>query len=185
MYETVPVFQDTWIECLGDLGRYRMAVEDDDIRDRDVWASTSRLWYSKAADKTPEVGRLHHHLAILARPNILYQLFYYCKSLGVLQPFMPSRETILTLFDAIFTPEGVCPMALPVDAEFVHLHGINFTHLDMEKFDHCLTKFLVTLDVHISDPRSRWKVSDNSFPLQISCQTRQLGLEQHANEYEV
>ncbi|KAF5547000.1 hypothetical protein FNAPI_8666 [Fusarium napiforme] len=24
----------TWIECLGDLGRYRMAIEDDDIRDR-------------------------------------------------------------------------------------------------------------------------------------------------------
>ncbi|SCV45439.1 uncharacterized protein FFB14_08653 [Fusarium fujikuroi] len=24
---------DTWIECLGDLGSYRMAIEDDDIRD--------------------------------------------------------------------------------------------------------------------------------------------------------
>ena len=33
--ETVPAFEDTWIECLGDLGRYRMAIEDDDIRDRD------------------------------------------------------------------------------------------------------------------------------------------------------
>ncbi|KAF5642769.1 uncharacterized protein FTJAE_3485 [Fusarium tjaetaba] len=26
--------EDTWIECLGDLGKYRMAIEDDDIRDR-------------------------------------------------------------------------------------------------------------------------------------------------------
>nr|RBQ94089.1 hypothetical protein FVER53263_20280 [Fusarium verticillioides] len=26
--------RDTWIECLGDLGRYSMAIEDDDIRDR-------------------------------------------------------------------------------------------------------------------------------------------------------
>jgi hypothetical protein len=34
LYETVPAFEDTWIECLGDLGRYRMAIEDDDIRDR-------------------------------------------------------------------------------------------------------------------------------------------------------
>ncbi|OIW27231.1 hypothetical protein CONLIGDRAFT_419033 [Coniochaeta ligniaria NRRL 30616] len=25
-----PAFEDTWIECLGDLGRYRMAIEDDD-----------------------------------------------------------------------------------------------------------------------------------------------------------
>ncbi|TDZ38627.1 hypothetical protein C8035_v005804 [Colletotrichum spinosum] len=23
LYETVPTFEDTWIECLGDLGRYR------------------------------------------------------------------------------------------------------------------------------------------------------------------
>lgn len=36
LYETVPAFEDTWIECLGDLGRYRMAIEDDDIRDRSL-----------------------------------------------------------------------------------------------------------------------------------------------------
>ncbi|PNP86115.1 hypothetical protein FNYG_01171 [Fusarium nygamai] len=38
----------TWIECLGDFGRYRMAIEDDDIRDREVWTGVSRHWYSKA-----------------------------------------------------------------------------------------------------------------------------------------
>jgi hypothetical protein len=36
LYETVLAFEETWIECLGDLGRYRMAIEDDDIRDREV-----------------------------------------------------------------------------------------------------------------------------------------------------
>ncbi|KAK7954393.1 hypothetical protein PG988_015087 [Apiospora saccharicola] len=30
LYETVPAFATTWMECLGDLGRYRMAIEDDD-----------------------------------------------------------------------------------------------------------------------------------------------------------
>ena len=30
LYETVPAFADTWTECLGDLGRYLMAVEDND-----------------------------------------------------------------------------------------------------------------------------------------------------------
>ena len=30
LYETVPAFENTWVECLGDLGRYRMAVEADD-----------------------------------------------------------------------------------------------------------------------------------------------------------
>lgn len=27
LYETVPAFEDTWMECLGDLRRYRMAIE--------------------------------------------------------------------------------------------------------------------------------------------------------------
>jgi hypothetical protein len=37
LYETIPhAFEDTWIECLADLGLYRMAIEDDDIRDREV-----------------------------------------------------------------------------------------------------------------------------------------------------
>lgn len=29
LFETVPAFTDTWIECLGDLARYRMAIEED------------------------------------------------------------------------------------------------------------------------------------------------------------
>lgn len=31
LYETVPTLEDTWIECLGDLGGYWMAIEDDDL----------------------------------------------------------------------------------------------------------------------------------------------------------
>ncbi|KAK1445870.1 hypothetical protein CMEL01_10113 [Colletotrichum melonis] len=91
LYETVPTFEDTWIECLGDLGRYRMAIEDDDLKDREVWTSVSRHWYSKASDKAPQTGRLYHHLAILARPNALQQLFYYTKSLCVPVPFLESN----------------------------------------------------------------------------------------------
>lgn len=37
LYKCVPAFKDTWTECLGDLARYRMAIEDDDIRDRETW----------------------------------------------------------------------------------------------------------------------------------------------------
>ena len=56
LYETVPSFEDTWIECLGDLGRYRMAIGDEDVKDRDVWSGVARFWYGKAADKNPQVG---------------------------------------------------------------------------------------------------------------------------------
>ncbi|KAH7021737.1 hypothetical protein B0J12DRAFT_773728 [Macrophomina phaseolina] len=68
LFETVPAFEDVWIECLGDLARYRMAIEDED---RGTWAEVSRRWYSKAADKSPMVGRIYHYLATLARPNAL------------------------------------------------------------------------------------------------------------------
>ncbi|KAK3365621.1 hypothetical protein B0T24DRAFT_651726 [Lasiosphaeria ovina] len=59
LYETVPAFKDIWIKCLGDLGRYRIAIKDKDIRDREVWISA------------PITGRLYYYLAILARPNTL------------------------------------------------------------------------------------------------------------------
>ena len=107
LYETVPAFEDTWIECLGDLGRYRMAIEDDDIRDREVWTGVARHWYSKASDKAPTTGRLYHHLAILARPNALQQLFYYSKSLCVVIPFTSARESILTLFEPVLNSDNV------------------------------------------------------------------------------
>jgi hypothetical protein len=96
LYETVPAFEDTWIECLGDLGRYRIVIEDDDIRDREVWTSVSRHWYSRASDRAPTTGRLYHHLAILARPSALQQLYYYTKSLCIEMPFPSARESIMT-----------------------------------------------------------------------------------------
>ncbi|KEQ70891.1 hypothetical protein M436DRAFT_9508, partial [Aureobasidium namibiae CBS 147.97] len=65
LYETVPSFEDTWIECLGDLARYRMAVEDIDMRDREIWGGVARDWYSKTSNRNPDVGRLYHHLGIL------------------------------------------------------------------------------------------------------------------------
>ncbi|KAJ6436628.1 telomerase-binding protein EST1A [Purpureocillium lavendulum] len=101
LYDTVPAFEDTWIECLGDLGRYRMAIEDDDIRDRETWTGVSRHWYSMAADNSPTTGRFYHHLAILAQPNALQQLYFYAKSLCVPIPFPSARESVMTLFDPL------------------------------------------------------------------------------------
>jgi hypothetical protein len=60
LYETVPAFEDTWIECLGDLGRDRIAIEDEDTRDRETWAGVARSWYHKAGDNNPTAGSLYH-----------------------------------------------------------------------------------------------------------------------------
>ena len=92
LYETVSIFEDTWIECLGDLGRYRMAIEDDELKDRQVWSRVPRFWYSEAADKSPSVGRLYHHLAILARPYSLGQLSLYARSLTCVIPLGRAGE---------------------------------------------------------------------------------------------
>ena len=135
LYETVPAFEDTWIECLGDLGRYRMAIEEEDMKDRNVWTITSRYWYSKASDKAPTTGRLYHHLAILARPNALLQLFYYNKSLCVAIPFLSARDSILTLFDPIMALPATHQSRLPAtELAFVRCHSImsvSYTHLTL------------------------------------------------------
>lgn len=151
LYETVPAFEDTWIECLGDLGRYRMAIEDDDIRDREVWTGVARHWYSKASDKAPTTGRLYHHLAILARPNALQQLFYYSKSLCVAVPFVSARESILTLFNPVLDADSTHGQLRlpPLDMSFVKAHGLLFTNKNIEKFEGTKKEFIGLLDNQI------------------------------------
>ncbi|KAJ0103746.1 telomerase-binding protein est1a [Diaporthe amygdali] len=169
LYETVPNFEDTWIECLGDLGRYRMAIEDEDIRDREIWTDVSRYWYSKASDKAPTTGRLHHHLAILARPDAVKQLFYYTKSLCVAIPFKSARDSILTLFNPIIN--GTQTRLQAIDLSFVKAHGILFITSNtgekdkafpnnrdelMVEYERAKNEFLSHLDNHIARTTRSW-----------------------------
>ncbi|KAI1181227.1 hypothetical protein F4777DRAFT_585149 [Nemania sp. FL0916] len=157
LYETVPAFEDTWIECLGDLARYRMAIEEDDIRDREAWTSVSRHWYSKASDKAPTTGRLYHHLAILARPNALQQLFYYFKSLCVLIPFPSTKESIMTLFNPALDSNTKHTSHLPPpDVAFVKAHGILFSHKQLDEYSRVVSDFLKLLDSHINRLGKCW-----------------------------
>jgi hypothetical protein len=158
LYETVPAFEDTWIECLGDLGRYRMAIEDEDIRDRETWANVARLWYTKAADRNPPVGRLYHHLAILARPNALHQLYYYARSLNSVEPFPSARESIMTLFDPVLGrgPPNMST-ALPIDASFIKAHAYTFEKDDTDKYEIARGQYVELLDNHIGRVTAKWK----------------------------
>ncbi|XP_014552868.1 hypothetical protein COCVIDRAFT_109140 [Bipolaris victoriae FI3] len=164
LYETVPAFEDTWIECLGDLGRYRMAIEDEDVRDRDTWAGVARSWYTKAADKNPIVGRLYHHLAILARPNALQQIYYYSRSLTCVKPFGSARESIRTLLDPVVDHNAASlPHALPIDISFIKPHGLQFLGRSVndgrpsEEFLKAKTDFLGSLDNYIGRVTAKWK----------------------------
>lgn len=157
LYETVPTFEDTWIECLGDLGRYRMAIEDEDLRDREIWAAVARSWYSKAADKNPQVGRLYHHLAILARPNALQQLYYYARSLACVQPFLSAKESVLTLFDPIVERQSNSSQAVPNDIAFIKAHGLLFKGRPLNQVHAAIDEFCNGIDANIGRITAKFK----------------------------
>ena len=103
LLESVFAFENTWIECLGDLARYSMAVNSPE---RETWACVARYWYLQASDRNPNIGRIQHHLAVLARPDMLQQLFHYTKSLVSVHPFPSAGESILFLFDPLLNGSG-------------------------------------------------------------------------------
>ncbi|KAH8587622.1 hypothetical protein B0O99DRAFT_556359 [Bisporella sp. PMI_857] len=180
LYETVPAFEDTWIECLGDLGRYRMAIEDDDIRDREVWTGVARHWYSKASDKAPTTGRLYHHLAILARPNALRQLYYYAKSLCVVVPFTSAKESVLMLFEPVLSENNQNQYRLPpLDTAFVKAQGLLFTNREIDKFDEGLLELLRLLSAQIG--RVTRKFMEQGCHISIANSVAMLGWASHEN----
>jgi hypothetical protein len=99
LLQSVPAFKYTWAERLGDLSRYRMATEDEDPRDREIWANTDCSWYCQAADCMPKVRRLQYYLAILNRRNALQMLYLYAKPRMSVRHFLRSRERAGTVLD--------------------------------------------------------------------------------------
>ena len=103
LFETVPTFIDTWIECLGDLARYRMAIEDEK-EPHATWGNVAARWYTMASDRHPNIGRLNHHLGILERPS-LRKLFLYAKALTCVIPFPNARDSLNALCGPIIHDE--------------------------------------------------------------------------------
>ncbi|PWY75165.1 hypothetical protein BO70DRAFT_354627 [Aspergillus heteromorphus CBS 117.55] len=148
MIETAATFEDTWFECLGDLSRYRMAIEQSDLRECDLWSGISRYWYTKAADRNPNVGRIQHHLAILARPDVIQQLFYYTKSVISIHPFAGTRESIFLLFNPFLN--GPRPIhRLPLVSAFVAAHGCLYTGDSGDRFVEAVDTFSTLLSQSI------------------------------------
>ncbi|KAK2807890.1 hypothetical protein FQN50_005281 [Emmonsiellopsis sp. PD_5] len=105
LMERVPSFEDTWIECLGDLARYRMSIEEYKPPDHETWAGVARYWYNKASfENDSKIGRIQHHLAVLARPNLPQPLLLYAKSLLCIQTLPRWRDDIV----AVFNPTPGC-----------------------------------------------------------------------------
>ncbi|OAL22510.1 hypothetical protein AYO22_07068 [Fonsecaea multimorphosa] len=168
LMESVPAFHETWIECLGDLARYRMAIEEADLRDRETWSNVARMWYQKAADRSPDTGRIQHHLAVLARPNIVCQLFYYSKALIAVNPFPNARDSIMLLFTPLLEAstssgqksklESIPSKHSKLESSFVTAAGLLFTKGSIDQYCIQADRFTSELESHIARSGVNWKV---------------------------
>jgi len=158
LFETVPTFEVVWTECLGDLARYRMAIENKDIRDREIWTGVAHYWYLKASEKQPDVGRLYHHLGILARPRALQQVYYYTKSLTCVQPFQNAKESIKTIFDpALGRSQQQPTYATELDEMVVKVHAVMFNKTSLESAYSTRKTLLSQLAPQIEHAGAKWR----------------------------
>jgi Est1 DNA/RNA binding domain len=158
LMESVPSFEETWIECLVDLARYRMAIEESDLRDREVWAGVARMWYDKAADKAPNVGRIQHHLAVLARPNIVQQLFYYSKAWISINAFPNAKESVILLFSPFLANGEIASQRYPlVESAFMKAAAIQFTRGPIGMYNQPVAQFLSVLNSHIGRVTAKFR----------------------------
>ncbi|KAJ0426996.1 hypothetical protein BJY00DRAFT_5378 [Aspergillus carlsbadensis] len=158
LLETAPAFEESWIECLGDIARYRMLVEEADFREQEVWVRIARYWYNEAADKNPDVGRIQHHLAVLGRPDIVQQLFYYTKSLVCNRPFDGTRESIFLIFNPSLKGSRTAHHLPEVITAFVAAHGYLFTGDLSGQFTSTCDEFLSSLSQYAGRMGHAFKV---------------------------
>ncbi|KAI9888425.1 MAG: hypothetical protein M1814_000487 [Vezdaea aestivalis] len=156
LFERIKAFEITWIECLGDLARYYMAIEDD-ARDRQVWNTIANDWYTKVTDRLPLAGRLYHHCAILSKPDLQEQLFYYLKSLVVADPFELTHKSILVLFNPVLEKDHVALQTLESDHLFVRFHARIFLRMDLNRASLDADGFLDGLTDSIGNAGADWK----------------------------
>ncbi|CAO1632740.1 unnamed protein product [Sympodiomycopsis kandeliae] len=120
------------------------ALGDWEFEDRETWSTTAKGWYAKGLADTPGTGRLHHHLALLSDRDQLRALYHFCKALTTLQPFPAARESVLSLFGQKDQQSRLRHDASLEDL-FVHLHGMLFTRVQLDDFEHVSSRFLKLL----------------------------------------
>ena len=149
-YETVPAFEDTWIECLGELG-HRPAIEFGEPIDCEIWSRVANKWYKAASRKGSSLARLSHHLAILARPSTLERLTRYTRHWTGLAPFHSSTCFLFRLLNPVLDAhKSYRPSLLEVD--IVHGHTTPFYTVRLISVMSCSSKskWLRTLDQQLT-----------------------------------
>jgi len=127
LLETVPNFTDTWIECLGDLARYRMAIEEE-REIHTIWGGVAGRWYGMAADRHPVVGRLYHHSGILERPS-MRKFYLFTRALTSVVPFLNAKESLGTLCSPVLN-DGIRTGGQLTETALIRFHARAFTSKD-------------------------------------------------------
>lgn len=144
-----PALEVILYEQLGDVTRYRMAVER---QDRKHWAGISRYWYRKAADRNPNIGRIQHSLAVLSHSDALQKLFYLTKAFVCVQPLDGSRATIDIFFNHW---KGLALQRDSMATHFVVAHSVLLTDGSGEQLETLTNDFMSLLPMYIQRPSSR------------------------------
>lgn len=127
LLETVPNFTNTWIECLGDLARYRMAIEED-REIHTIWGGVAGRWYAMVADQHPVVGRLYHHSGILEKPS-LRKFYLFARAVTSVVPFMDAKKSLGTLCTAVLSDANRTGNQT-TEVSFICFHAQAFTSKD-------------------------------------------------------
>ncbi|KAJ1308554.1 hypothetical protein OPQ81_004254 [Rhizoctonia solani] len=169
--DSLSSFRASWIEALGDLARYRMAVAahlasapvaappaptplpaaEFELEDeRDIWRNRARDWYSIGLKDQPGIGKLHHHLGLLCRDEPGYELraaYHFVKSMVASHPFDTARESIQPLFSVDAQRARMREADAGPVAQFVLLLGLLFTRIQLDDFDTVLARFIERLEI--------------------------------------
>jgi hypothetical protein len=177
LLEKVPGFTDTWIECLGDLAWYRMAIEED-REIHTVWGGVAGRWYVKAADRHPQVGRLYHHSGILERPS-LRKFYLYGRALTSVFPFLNAKESLSTLCTPIVEDEHALRKGSEsADALVICFHARSFLSQKTELVGQACSAALTMLESQSEDSISTFGV-----PLAVTNIAALLGFGSSNNVY--
>ena len=105
-----------------------MAVEDKESEDLRSWSNVTQFWYNKAVDKSPNCGRLHHHLAMFFRAYSLEQLSFYTRSLICVDAYKIAPCSLTTLFNHVLYVAGSRQSRFSsFEIRFIQAHGFLFT----------------------------------------------------------
>jgi hypothetical protein len=65
-----PSFSHEWVEILGDLSRYRLAIDGNDVDDREIWSGIAQQWYIQTDHRSLNTSRSEEHHTVFHRPTI-------------------------------------------------------------------------------------------------------------------